>query len=464
MSFFIEQICSLGYDKKMNPEFLPHNSHLDTPQSFAKTDIHLRRMNAQKYVFHSEIIEQLPTDIPGIYNLGGGRQIGKTTLLKQWMLKLLDAGINPKCIAFISCELILDQTSLYRIVMEQLDEMPHDQLRYLILDEITYVLNWEKAIKFLADAGALDNVMLIISGSDLILMQNSRKLFPGRRGKADQVDFHYHPLTFSQYLTLKKVPVEEKLTQPFLKILYDEFQNYLIHGGFLTAINEYATTQSISLSTLATYSDWIRGDMIKHGKKEYYLRELLSAIVKYYMSQISWRNLASGLSIDHAQTVIEYVDLLESMDTTFVQQALLEDKLVGAPKKQKKIMFCDPFIFHAVRSWLHPTQDPFTEQIKKYLDAPQLCSKLVEAIVVTHFRQFYQTYYIKSESEVDVAYIEGGKFWPIEIKWTSQLRLQDLKQVLKYKNAKIWAKVQQEGEIQGIPVVPLPWALFSFFD
>lgn len=448
----------------MNPDFLPHNSHLDSPETFAKTDMHLRRMNAQKYIFHSEIIDQLSTDIPGIYNLSGGRQIGKTTLLKQWILKLLNAGINSKCIAFLSCELILDQTSLYRIVMEQLDEMPYDQLRYLILDEITYVLNWEKAIKYLADTGALDNLILVISGSDLVLMQNARKLFPGRRGKADYVDFHYHPLTFKQYLTLKKVPSEEKLTSPFLKILYDEFQSYLIHGGFLTAINEYATTKKISLSTLATYSDWIRGDMIKHGKKEYYLRELLTAIVKHYMSQISWRNLASGLSVNHAQTVIEYVDLLESMDTTFVQHALLEDKLVGAPKKQKKIMFCDPFIFHAVRAWLKPTKDPFVDQIKKYLDTPQLCSKLVEATVTTHFKQYYQTYYIKAELEVDVAYIKENKFWPIEVKWANQLRPQDLKQVLKYKNAEIWAKVQKEGELQGVPVAPLPWALFSFFD
>ena len=99
----------------MNSDFLPNNSHLRAPKSFAKNDPHLMRMNQQTYIFHSPIIEQLPTDIPGIYNLGGGRQVGKTTLLKQWMLFLLKKGVAPEAIAFLSCALIVDEQSLYRI-------------------------------------------------------------------------------------------------------------------------------------------------------------------------------------------------------------------------------------------------------------------------------------------------------------------------------------------------------------
>ena len=49
-------------------------------------------MEQQHYIFHSPIIDELPMDIPGIYNLGGGRQVGKTILLKQWTLRLYEGA------------------------------------------------------------------------------------------------------------------------------------------------------------------------------------------------------------------------------------------------------------------------------------------------------------------------------------------------------------------------------------
>lgn len=449
----------------MELEFLPNNTHLESAENFPQTDAHLRRMAKQPYIFQSPIIQQLPSDIAGIYTLGGGRQVGKTTLLKQWMLHLLNHDTQPERIAFLSCELMVDANSLYRIVNNQLNVMPADAMRYLILDEITYVRDWDKAIKYLADTGAFDDVVVVISGSDLVMMQQARIRFPGRRGKAKQVDFHYYPLSFKQCLELKgKLPTGNKYSNPSadtIEQVYQEFNYYLIHGGFLTAINEFASTNSISEQTLATYSDWIRGDVIKQGKQEHFLREILAAVVKHYSSQISWRNLVNALSIDHAQTVIDYVSLLESMDAVFVQSALLEDKLVGAPKKQKKLMFCDPFIFHAIRSWLHPCQNPFEEQIITAINDPKLSSLLVESSTATHFRRHYPTYYIKAEGEVDIAYVNEQKFWPIEIKWTNQIRPKELKQVLKYKNAEIWTKRRESGTVENTPTLMLPFALLD---
>ncbi|HKY69585.1 MAG TPA: ATP-binding protein [Gammaproteobacteria bacterium] len=450
----------------METEFLPNNTHLHSPNNFADLDPHLQRMKEQKYIFHSSIIDELPKEIPGIYNLGGGRQIGKTTLLKQWMLILLQKGKHPNAIAFLSCELIVDETSLYRILINQLNDMEKEGIRYLILDEITYVKNWDRAIKYLADTGAFEKVVVVISGSDLVMMQDARKRFPGRRGKAEKVDFHFYPLSFRESIQLtkqfpgefdSKVPPQSETTQ----MLFEEFNNYCIHGGFLVAINEFATTGTICNRTLATYSDWIRGDVIKNGKKEHYLREIVGAIIKHYSSQISWRQLVNALSVEHTQTAIEYISLLESMDAVFIQSALIEDKLVAAPKKHRKFMFCDPFIYHAMRAWLTPTSNPFEDQINKAMKDPILCSLIVESVVATHFRRHYPTYYIKADSEVDIAYIDKNKFWPIEIKWTNQLRPNELKQILKYKNGKIWAKVNNESKIGATPILPLPWALLT---
>lgn len=449
----------------MDIRFQPNNSHLDNAALFAKTDPHLKRLYVQKYVYQSALLSELPTDISGILTLSGGRQVGKTTLLKQWMEKLLHSGVAPEAICFFSGELIGDNQSLYSVMKSQLARMPASGLKYFILDEVTDIEDWDKAVKYLADTGELSQVVLVLSGSDLVLIQEARKRFPGRRGKANKVDFHYYPLSFREFLQLKKVLPKitsyESVPAHVITSLYQELNEYLIHGGFLTAINEFATLHSISQATLAIYSDWIRGDIMKRDKREHYLKEIIEAIIKHYLKQISWDNLTKELSIDHTQTIANYMGILESMDAVFVQAAIIEDKLKPAPKKRKKIMFCDPFIFHAMRAWIDPVKDAYQQQILPILADSKGCSDLVEACVVAHFRRFFPTYYIKAEGEVDVAYVNQRKFWPVEVKWTEQLRSNDLKQICKYKNGNIYAKSYEVTRFQTVPVLPLPLALMQ---
>lgn len=54
-------------------------------------------------------------------------------------------------------------------------------------------------------------------------------------------------------------------------------------------------------------------------------------------------------------------------------------------------------------------------------------------------------------------------FWPIEIKWGRQLRPNDLKQIQKYKQGKIFARVDDIGIINHTPVIPLPLGLLDLF-
>jgi hypothetical protein len=259
---------------------------------------------------------------------------------------------------------------------------------------------------------------------------------------------------------LEKLNVHDsRPSESLLDIFYEEFEQYLIHGGYLTAINDMAGHGSILPATLATYSDWIRGDVLKRGKQEHYLRQILEAIVKYHGSQITWNTLTEGLSIDHPKTVADYVALLESMDVVCIQAALAEDRLEPSPKKARKLVFADPFIFHSVRAWLKPSKDPFEEQISPALTDSFWSSRLVESIAVNHYRRYFPTYYIKAEGEVDIAYIKEGRFWPVEVKWSTQTRPKDLKQVAKYANSRILTKSRHSGQITGIPAESIPLAL-----
>ena len=453
----------------MDTRFLPHNTHLEKPEIFIQQDPHLKQLNKQALVHRSQLLDQIPRSISGIYTLSGGRQTGKTTLLKQWMAELLESRVPPHSISYMTGELVDDHHSLIRLVTDLLTDMPAKDLKFILLDEVTYIRDWDKGVKYLADAGLLENTVLMITGSDMVIIKEARMRFPGRRGISEKVDFHLYPLCFFEYVKLSNRISHDEIDMltithelPRLELLdrlFEEFDRYLFHGGFLTAINDMAMHQRILPATFSTYSDWIRGDVLKRNKQEHYLLEILQAILKRYGSQITWNALAHDLSIDHPKTVSDYVALLESMDATFVQAALMEDKLTASPKKAKKLMFTDPFIFHAVNSWVRPCKDPFNEQLKPALSNADGSAKLVEACATTHYRRIFPTYYIKSKGEVDIAYVDRNQFWPVEVKWSAQLRPKQLKQITKYSNGLILTKSRQLGEIHGIPTIPLPLAL-----
>jgi len=134
----------------------------------------------------------------------------------------------------------------------------------------------------------------------------------------------------------------------------------------------------------------------------------------------------------------------------------LENKLAAAPKKAKKVIFSDPFIYHATNAWLNPCKDPFEMLLRPQIDSPESCSKIVESCVVNHYQRKYPVFYIKAKAEVDIAYIDKKRFWPLEVKWTGQLRPKELKQISKYSNGKILTKSYTPGKIQGIPTEPIP--------
>lgn len=430
--------------------FLAHNLHWQSTDLFCAQDPQLYRLQQYPLIHENTLLKDLPFEMPGIYTLGGGRQIGKTTLLKQWMKSLLQKGITPHHIAFLTGEMIIDHLQLVHLLQEYMSRHESGSRYYLIIDEITYIKHWDQGIKYLADVGAFENAVVLLTGSDMRVMKEARMRFPGRRGKAENVDFHLHPLSFYECVQLK----HPNINHWDADFLHQEFDHYLKHGGFLTAMNDWVKDQTISSSTYRTYSDWIRGDILNSGKRENNLREVLTALLNTYGTQVSWNSLCHHTAIQHPDSIRDYVETLESMDVVLVQHALIEDKLMAAPKKAKKILFKDPFIYHAVRSWILPSKEPHDD----------VTPLLAESCVVSQFERFYPCFYIKAEGEVDLAYIDSERFFPIEVKWTSQIRPKDLKQVMKYPNSLILGQQKEESIIRHVPVKHLPSYLYHMHE
>jgi predicted AAA+ superfamily ATPase len=437
--------------------FIEHNKHWQSPEIFAEQDPHLYILKKRSLVYQPDLIYELPYVIPGIYTLSGGRQIGKTTLLKQWMKYLvLEKLFKASDIFFMTGEIISDQISLIQLVKQYMEEQESKSqfsspVRILIIDEVNYIKNWDQGIKYLADLGTFENVVVILTGSDTSFIKEARMRFPGRRGKADNVDFHLSPLSFFEFIRLKYT---NGITLSSGLLLKEFESNYLKHGGFLIAINDYEKNQKIELATYRTYSDWVRGDFLKRGKQESYLIEVLRAIIKTYGTQVTWNSLADHTSISHHDTVRLYVELLESMDVLFIQNALREDKLAAAPKTAKKIIFKDTFMYHALREWALPN----------HMQDNNIFPSLVESCVVSHYQRFYPCYYIKNEGEVDLAYVHEDQFFPVEVKWRKQIRTKDLKQISKYKkNGLILNQTVDDGTLNDISTRFLPTHLYNFY-
>ena len=77
------------------------------------------------------------------------------------MAELLGSGAPPESIAYFSGELIDDHHSLLLHVEEQLAAAPETGPNYLIVDEVTYIRDWDKAVKYAADAGLLERTVPI---------------------------------------------------------------------------------------------------------------------------------------------------------------------------------------------------------------------------------------------------------------------------------------------------------------
>ena len=62
---------------------------------------------------------------------------------------------------------------------------------------------------------------------------------------------------------------------------------------------------------------------------------------------------------------------------------------------------------------------------------------------------------LTKHGQCDIAYLQGGTFFPVEIKWTTQIRPEELKQVMVYPNGLILGRQCAPSRIAHVQVAPL---------
>jgi uncharacterized protein len=469
--------------KHMRPEFLPHNLFINNIDLYLENDPHLAYLEKQKYIQQPSLIHDIPLHIPGVYILTGARQVGKSTLIKLFIKQLLlNKTCPPEQVFYLPCDIIRSFQELISEIDHFFNRCQRDQFFYLFIDEVTYVKDWDRVIKYFADLGYFRQGVVLITDSDSVVLQEGIKRFPGRRGTADKTDFHYYPLSFFEYVQLADpslgqmfgevhkagaVYLEEPLEKNMQGIqavfpadrvreLDSLFNQYMVTGGFLTALNALGMHDRIDDYVYNTYIQWVIGDFLKKNKKENLLKELIISLSERLGKQISYQNITAATSIQSHSTTQEYLQVLNHMDVLFVLEALREDKFRAAPKKPKKVHFSDPFIANALICWAREIPNYWDFAEKHFLQESQLRTEILEGVIASLFRRKFKSFYIKAETEVDLCLITGKTFLPIEIKDSPNLKKNHLKQILKYKTGIIGYKGMQMGSFDHLHVLPLP--------
>lgn len=439
-----------------------HNQFRESIAQFSQTDPHLQRLAQWQYQHRADWWHALDLDIPGIYILTGGRQVGKSTSCKLLIQHCLQTQrFLPSVIFYLPCDEIFDAKQLSDTLRLFLNSV-EDKRFLLIIDEITFVQHWERVIKALADEGYFLQGTCILTGSDSLILKEAAMSFPGRRGEAEVVDFHLYPLSFAEYVKL--MTAQTTLDN---SALYALFENYCQTGGYLRAINDFAKNGRVTDATFLTYEQWIRGDFLKQGKSEENLLAVLNGLLTVGVSQISYSTLTQKIGLISKETCIDYCRLLTRMDVLFDLQAYDQNKKQGFPRKDRKFHLSDPFIYRTIAQWLNregylqgklnhggtTTSPPNQPAVSD--------SVIVEACVASHCHRLARTYYFKGQGEVDIIWLRNQIVQAIEVTWAAQVRANDLKALKQFSNSLILTKLGQRGKIDHIDTLPVYRFLYA---
>jgi len=382
--------------------------------------------------------------VDGVYTLRGPRQVGKTTMLKLFIKKLLDKKYDPNSIIYVPCDTFEKFDQLLRSLIHIKERMGERKI-VLILDEVTLVNEWQRAVKIFVDQGLLKNVTIIACGSHAVDVKKGATYLVGRRGDAKHpIDRIMLPMDFREYVEIlepKLVNGVAKLTditamnplkrEALIERLYSLFEKYLITGGFPRVVDEYNKNNQVSKSTTSDFINYLSRDITRLGKSESTARAMISAIIKQRCNPTSWNSIAREIGISQP-TAKEYGELLSQMylirpiyrpNRTFTRQE---------ERKDKKLIMRDPFLYHigTIWGWGFPEIDiEPREIIIQNIEREQ--QHIVEMIVLEHIARNNITYYWKPNRELDAIVIKDREARGIEIKWREKISRNEIRETIR---------------------------------
>ena len=158
--------------------------------------------------------------------ISGIRRCGKSSFLKSIKQELLENGVDEKNIIYIELEKKGYKSIKTPEALEQAidDKINDNEFKYLFIDEIQNVKNFEELINSYREEG---NMSIFITGSNSYLL--SGELVTKLTGR--YIEIEMMTLSFYEYVDMKKF-----LGKRVNDNIYLEFEEYIRNGGFPKAL------------------------------------------------------------------------------------------------------------------------------------------------------------------------------------------------------------------------------------
>jgi predicted AAA+ superfamily ATPase len=419
----IYQIYSEG-DMEINLQLLQQHNPWWFREEVILDDEKIADYERETHKYVPPILFEYPAKTDAILTLRGPRQVGKSTSVKLLIRKILLEFKTPrKHVFYFSLDRIEDFDQLYELIDCYLRNVrPGNPKRlYIFLDEISFVREWQRGIKALADEGKLKNVTLLLTGSNLIDIGKGAERMPGRRGKLARVDFEQAPMSFSEFIHLIEPTIELADINSLMyhqDLLLHRFEEYLITGGFPLSVNLFYSWGHISSYVYQLYLSWIEGDIGRAGKLERNLYQIMSRVLANMSTGTSWYKLSRESGIASHAT-----------------------------------------IFHCFSGKNSGIGDNFYTECRRFLNDSNGKAKLVESVVGTHvFQRYHNCFYWQGQREIDFVAKEADMLHFFEIKYQEKVSVNEFSWFMKMRpKAKLTVVTKQHFEKhRSIDLVPAP--------
>lgn len=415
-----------------------------------------------------------------VYSLRGPRQVGKTTLVKLAIGRLLER-VPPHNVMYYSFESERSPLDVENVLNEYFDKSGQSEKsrRYLFLDEISNVIDWQRAIKLFKDMNMLENCTVVTTGSHSVDLAKATELLGWRRGhpKRGMLDRVVMPMNFRRFVMATDrglyedaagaVPPDPESRIGLLgsaargeigdpvKDLYVRqnelnrcLHRYLLAGGIPFIVDRLVKDGHVGDEHYGQYMDLVKGGFGRLGRNPALAGQIMGRIAECTGTAVSWSSIGDGTAVASHHTVGEYVKVLEGMFCASTVYRYNSSSDAPRYDAQKKLYYRDPFFFHMAGGM--GSGSAYNASLE-CMDDPARLAALVEQVVCEHVvRLAYGTlgmrvayghdnavFYWRSRNkrEVDILVRDNGGLIPIEVKYQNQIRTGDTYGILDYKRA-----------------------------
>ena len=295
----------------------------------------------------------LPFNSGKIITVIGPRRAGKTYLLYQHILTLIEKGIEKERILYLNFEderLDLFPQTLDFIIQAYRELYPELDLEkcYFFFDEVQNIEGWEKFVRRIYDTISKN---IFITGSNSKLL--SQEIATSLRGRT--IKYELFPLIFQEFLKFKNFDfnVDLDFYNPQKKaILINFFKEYLLFGGFpeIPFLEE-----ELKIKTLQEYFEVM---LYKDIAERYSIKDTL--VLKYFLKRLA-ENAGKFLSIHKIYNELKSQGIRVSKDALYKYLEFAENayfiklikkhykSLVKSELAEKKVYLIDSGMLRSIR-------------------------------------------------------------------------------------------------------------------